>query len=182
MSVIRQITKDILKHRTSGSVLDLGAGPGNQAFFLLEQGFSVTAVEKEGEKIGALREKSSTLHVPLKIVQTDIADFKPEELFDVVLASMSLHFLRADQISKVIMRMKSWTALGGLNAITAYTSENPGGLRPYLFAKGELRERYSDWDILEYREYLGEPVKNLTDGGPSRRYVAHLIAREPTRT
>ncbi len=182
MNIVRQITKDILKYKTSGSVLDLGAGAGAQTFFLAEHGFVVTAVEKEKKKIEIMRDVAHERSLAANVIQADIGDFTTTEQYDVVLAAMSLHFLQAQQIPGMIVRMKSWTAPGGLNVISAYTNENPSGLRPYLFEKGELSQLYSDWEILEHQEYLGKKVENPQDGGPERRYIASIIARKSTQT
>jgi tellurite methyltransferase len=111
-------------------------------------------------------------------IQSDIADFRPKEKYDVVLSTMVLHFLSKDNVQKAIIIMRECTNKDGLNVVTVYTNENPSGLRPYLFEKNELHDAYDGWEIFEYQEALGPETENPKDGGPNRRYSGRLIAKK----
>ena len=91
---------------------------------------------------------------------------------------MTLHFLSAEKVPTTIKRMQEATKTGGLNVIAVYTEENPMGLRPHLFKKDELRNFYNNWEMLQYKEFLGPKIENRKDGGPERRYNAQMIARK----
>lgn len=167
-----------MKFKQSGTVLDLGSGVGRHALFLAKKGFQVTAVELELAKLAKLQDNAKKLGLAIKTVQANIGDFQPQGTYDAVVATMTLHFLAEDRAKEVIRRMQESTSPGGLNVITAYTEENPKGLRPYLFKKGELREFYKDWEVLQYEESLGPRLERPKDGGPERRYRALLMARK----
>lgn len=175
----RDIVYDLLKYKTSGTVLDLGAGFGRHALFLADKGFEVTAVEIEKDRLERIESQAEKLGVRIPTIQSDVAQFVPDGSYDVILSTMVLHFLGKDGVRQAITTMQSHTNSEGLNVVSAYTNENPTGLRPYLFASGELKKLYEGWEILEYEEALGDEIENPKDGGPSRRYSAKLIARKP---
>lgn len=174
----RSVVYNILKYKKSGNVLDLGCAYGRNSLFLAYNGFNVTAVEKKENKIKGLKENSEKLKVDIKTFVSNIEDFVFDMNYDVVVATMVLHFLSGEKIDQMISMMQKFTNKDGLNVITVYTDKNPTGIREYLFKENELRNYYNDWKILEYEEYLGEKMKNPRDGGPERRYVARLIAKK----
>jgi tellurite methyltransferase len=176
----REIIYDILNYKKYGSVLDLGAGYGRHALFLASKGFEVTAVEKEIVQVRYLKEQSVKLGVSIKIIQDDISQFFPDKQYDVVLATMVIHFLLEQEAIKVIGTMQNFTAPEGLNVIAVYTDKNPVGLRPYQFAMEELKDMYQGWEIVRCEEFLGQEIESsyVKDGGPSRRYNGVLIAKK----
>ena len=174
----REIVYDILRYKTTGTVLDLGAGFGRHSLFLASHGFIVTAVEKETEKLEKLKQQAGDLPADITTVCADVIDFASDMKFDVVIATMVLHFLPEQQAKAMIKKMKEYTTTGGLNVITVYTDANPGNLRLYQFKKQELRALYHGWNILQYEESLGGLIDNPKDCGPSQRCVARMIARK----
>lgn len=175
----REIVYDILKYKSSGSVLDLGSGFGRHALFLASKGFQVTAVEKDEKHINTLKEKADKLDVVIQIIKSDIIDFVPDKNYDIVVAAMVLHFLTQEQAIDVIETIKNHTAPEGVNAIAVYTNKNPHGLRPYQFEMNELKNLYNGWEILRYEEFLGGEVESpIKDGGPGRRYNGLLLVRK----
>lgn len=174
----RKIVYDILKYKKGGTVLDLGCAYGRNSLFLSYNGFKVTSIEKEKNKIEWLRENSKKLGLKIQTHISNIEDFVFDMEYDVIVATMVLHFLSAEKIVKTIPMMQKFTNRNGLNVITVYTDKNPIGIREYLFKENELKNYYSNWNILEYEEYLGEKMENPKDGGPERRYIAKLIAKK----
>lgn len=175
----RKIVYDILKYTSAGTALDLGAGFGRHSLFLAFNGFMVTAVEKEQERLVRLVQQAKNLPSKIHTTHEDIVDFETTETFDVVVAAMVLHYLQEDEVDGVIKKMKRWTNEGGINVISSYTDKNPTGLRAYQLKTNELKECYADWEILQYEESLADPLDAPTDGGPQRRWSAQIIARKP---
>jgi len=153
----RQIVYDILKYKNSGKVLDLSAGYGNHSLFLTYKGFEVTAVEAEEKALKYLEGQANKLGVKISTIRQDIKKFESKRKYDVVIATMVLHFLSEKDTEDMMKKIRDWTAVGGINVICAYTNQNIANLRSYLFKVNELKEYYSDWEILEYDESLGAP-------------------------
>ncbi|HEY4496829.1 MAG TPA: methyltransferase domain-containing protein [Candidatus Paceibacterota bacterium] len=190
----RQIVYDILKYKDSGTVLDLGAGYGRHSLFLAHKGFKVTAVEEDEKALESLKIRANTLGVEIATAHKDIKDFESDRKYDVVIATMVLHFLNQNEVQDMLKKMQSWTAKGGINVVCAYTDQNIAKLRPYLFKVGELKEDYSGWEILEYGETWGDPLTKETleyekslgllvesiqeNEEIKRRHTARLIARK----
>lgn len=135
----RQLVYDILKYRESGTVLDLGAGFGRHALFLAHKGFVVTAIENDEDKILSLRKKTEELGIPISIVQSDIRGFETPRKFDIVIATMVLHFLPQQEVPEMVRKMQDWTTQDGLNVVSIYTEQNIENLREYLFKQNELK-------------------------------------------
>ena len=73
--------------------------------------------------------------------------------------------------------MKKHTNEEGLNAINVFTENNDEKGFPYLFKKDELKEFYNDWEILNYKEFIGMPEKH-GDSDWHKHCVAVIVARK----
>ena len=180
LTIISDAAKRILRYRKFGSVLDLGTGTGRNALFLAKKRFKVTALDSVKSKLTTLKEIAKKQHVPLTLKHANIATFRPSKKYDIVLALVSLHFLKDSQVPKTIERIKQYTKTGGLNVIAVHTTKNvkKSHYRPHLFKKNELRDYYRDWQILEYKEVWGHLFRTETNQQPVRKHRAELIARK----
>lgn len=178
-SIVPEVIRNILRYKKSGSALDLGTGTGRHALFLAKKGFRVTALDSVRSKLVALREVARAQRLPMKCKHADMKHIKLREMYDVILASHSLHFLKTPQLEKAIEIIQTHTKPSGLNIIRVHTKENPKHhYRPHLFAKNELKKYYVGWKILLYRELWGQPFRNLKTGRPVVRHKAELIAKK----
>lgn len=66
-------------------VADLCAAPGGKALQMAAAGAAVTAVERDGGRLGRLRENFARVGLPLEAVEADILGWRPDALFDAVL-------------------------------------------------------------------------------------------------
>lgn len=154
-----------------GKVLDLGAGEGRDSLYLDNNGFEVTAVDKAEKGLEKIKEKSDSI----RTVNEDITDFSFDQKYDIIISMSTLHFL--GNPDEIIDKIKENTKKGGLNIISGFTKYNNGNFT-YSFDPGELYEKYEDWNIKEYKEYL-TPVEQHGDGPEHRHFIAETIAQKP---
>ena len=127
------IVKSLLNYKKSGNVLDIGAGEGKNSIFLAKNGFDVTAIDISKEAVRKLKEFALKEGVKINILTEDIINFEFKEKYDMIISTATLHFLRKEDIDKVINSIKENTKEGGLNVITVFTTENPNKNFTYLF-------------------------------------------------
>ncbi len=80
------------------------------------------------------------------------------ETFDFILSTVVFMFLDPNQIPAIIQNMQERTAIGGYNLIVCAmdTEEHPCTMPfPFTFEEGELKNYYSDWELIKYNENLG---------------------------
>jgi tellurite methyltransferase len=167
----------ILKYVESGDVLDLGVGQGRNALFLAKYGFDVTGVDIAGEGIKKFLDLARVMQVNVTGIVSNIMEYIINRSFDVVISNATLHFLEKEEIDWAIEHVKNHTNPNGLNVITVFTIDNPNPNFPHLFEKNELKQYYSDWEILEYGEYVTPMETHGENGIPHQHGVAGIIAR-----
>jgi SAM-dependent methyltransferase len=137
-----------------GHVLDVGAGNGNNTRFLLENGYSVTAVDPNPRAIKDLLLLQKQYPKKLNVQKDSVDTYIPKEKYDVVVCCMVVHFMKnsADGI-KAIHDIQSWTKLGGFNLVTSYMKDQPLS-QDYSFLLGdmELSDLYRNWDVHWYEQ------------------------------
>lgn len=173
-----KIVVEILKYKKSGNVLDIGAGEGKNSIFLAKNGFNVTAVDVSKEAIKKLKEFALKENVKINILMEDIINFDFKEKYDIIISTAMLHFLRKEDIDKVIKSIKENTKEEGLNAITVFTEENPNKNFPYLFKINELKEAYNDWEVIRYKEFITPLEKHGEKGEWHSHEIAVIIVKK----
>lgn len=170
--------KLVLNYKKKGNVLDLGVGEGRNALFLAKHGFDVTGVDFSREGIKKFEDIAKKQNLKIKGLVGDLRKFNFDKKYDVIISNATLHFLKENEIRNIIKKLKENTKKSGLNIITVFTEENPGKNFPYLFKKNELKEFYSDWDIIKYKELMTPLEKHGKDGKWHRHGVAIIIAKK----
>lgn len=178
-----KLVKDILKFKTSGSALELGAGEGRNSIFLAKNGFQTTA--QDISQVGLDRIETAAIKSNLKI-KTEIKDIRaldPSEQYDVLICTFVLHHLTRDEALKTIKQIQQNTNPEGLNLIISFTKngdffkENVNTEKFYL-ESNELKMLYAGWDVLEYEETEGEARRRKPDGGPMFNVSAKILAKK----
>ena len=168
--------------------LDLGAGQGRHALFAAAEGARVHAVDYSVVAAAQLRETAERARLPITVEAGDATRIAlPANAFDAAFLVSFLSHLERPAIPPMIGRVLAALAPGGRAFVEAFTVDDPGfraapdasetagALRHYMEA-GELRTLFSDYAILEYREFVED---DLTHGPAHRHGVALLVAAKP---
>lgn len=73
-----------------GKALEFGCGDGQDAVWLAQQGWAVTAVDPSAEALAEARQAAHLAGVTVTLVAADLASWRPETRFDLVVATYSL--------------------------------------------------------------------------------------------
>jgi len=139
----KQLVYEYLKNLNPKSVLDLGCGKGKKSLRFAEKNISVTGVDKREIKINQKK---------FNFVQQDIRDFKFKEKYDLIIASLVLHFFRKEKAIEIIRKMQENTNRKGFNFLICMSDEDDlSKEKPENFytTLKELKEIYKDWNIIK---------------------------------
>lgn len=178
------------KHNVSPcAVLDLGAGEGRNSFFLASSGFNVVSVEPS--KVGAekILRKAQNEKLNIQVYNSEFLSVSNElSEMGLVVALTSLEHMEYSEIGQTVSEIKRILRPGGYVYILVFTEDDPGFKKDinnasecslfikHYFKKNELKELFSDFNILEYNEYM---KKDTTHGPVHYHGKAKLFARKP---
>ncbi|MCU5774003.1 tellurite resistance methyltransferase TehB [Erwiniaceae bacterium BAC15a-03b] len=170
----------------AGKALDLGCGSGRNSLYLNQQGFDVTAWDKNADSIATLnqiiaQESLSKLHTAIK----DLDNLRFNGEYDFVFSTVVMMFLQAETIPQMIADMQASTRRDGYNLIVAAmdSTDYPCTLPfPFTFKSGELSHYYRKWHIVKYNEDVGQLFKTDEQGNRiSLRFATLLAQKAPTK-
>lgn len=157
-----------------GLALDVAMGEGRNAIYLATRGFDVDGVDVDPEAVERARAASRKLNAPIRAVVGNVEDgtyIVPMEAYDVIVVFNFLH-------RPLFQDIREGVRPGGVVMYETFTEDQPRYGRPtnpdYLLRRGELRDVFRDWEILDEHESV-EPER---PGGPPRA-VAGIVARKP---
>jgi tellurite methyltransferase len=134
----------------NSKILDLAVGEGRHALYFAKKGHAVVGVDVSQENFEEIEEKVK--EGKIELVQKDILEYETEEKYDLVICTGLLHFFAERQVKMIIQKMKKWTKKGGYNLIAVRMDQNPRGSLSHVFAPGELKKHYNNWQIVKYEE------------------------------
>jgi SAM-dependent methyltransferase len=150
---------------TGGFAFEAAVGLGSNLPLLLDHGMRVVAADRSYEAVRYVKRNFPAVMV----VQADLKHFYlPLEKFDLI---CNFFFLEWTLINQFRSALKP----GGLvvfETMTVSMLDWKPELNPdYLLHPGELREYFSEWDILDYRETW------IPSHHGNRKAVASIVAR-----
>lgn len=175
-----------------GRALDLGSGPGRNAFALAEHGFTVDAVDLSSAAVAWGRERAVDRGLDVTFICADAFSRAPDVLrgpYDVVYDSGCLHHLAPHRRVSYLRLIDRVLAPGGLFGLACFArgqmgSEVPdaqmyrdGGFEAGMsFSEDDLRWIFSELDVLEVRPMDPQPESSPLFGEP---FLLTALFRSP---
>ena len=149
------------------TAIDIGAGEGRNSLYLASLGFNVYAIELSEVGAKKILQRAKDYGVEVAVLNTDIVTAS-KNLSDigVAVALTSLEHMDYDYLLEAVKEIKRILKPGGYIYAMVFTEDDPGYKKDLLnasecalfikhyFKKGELKELFSDFEILEYSEYM----------------------------
>ena len=156
-----------------GKAYELGCGPGNDAAYLAEEGWKVTAVDISPSAIKLARETAAKAGVEGKIqfVTADVLALPGKGDAVLVVDRGCFHTLPSETWHDYVKVVSGLLRKGGILALKVFSFKEPDGARPYRFTEGELE------NIFE-RHFELASVKETIFQGPREPYALFGVFRK----
>ncbi|MCH5281127.1 MAG: methyltransferase domain-containing protein [Lachnospiraceae bacterium] len=147
----------------SDNIIDVGCGDGHNVLYLAKQGYkNIDAFDLSENAIAKLhrisvKDNLSAIHAWVD----DLCKFSFKKQYKLIMTFGTLHFVLKEDWHNFIYKAKEATVVGGINIIQLFTDTVPASsdIAPYavgLAKDHEIKELYSDWDIISYNSYVFE--------------------------
>jgi SAM-dependent methyltransferase len=165
-----------LEHGEAKFALDLGCGPGFETRWLIKQGYRVTAMDFSAEALALCAE----LNPQATLLRNDLSKDLPIEKgkFDVVVASLSLHYFERSRTRQIIESIRSGMSPTGkfFFRVNSYQDVEHG-------AKGEANDL---WDLVYVdgvpkQFFTRKKVEDLLRGVFAIDHLEHLSIKRSGR-
>lgn len=136
---------------TSGDVLDIGTGPGTQAFALAELGFHVTATDLSTSAINKALKTAHRKHIKISFLTDDILRCKLDTQFDIIVDRGCFHVLAPASRPDYVHTAHTLLRSGGYLFLKCFSSKESvmqGG--PYRFSPADIKDIFGKRFSIEY--------------------------------
>ncbi len=171
MKFLKEVLSECLNDLNPKSILDLGCGEGKISSMFFKKGARIFGVDKE---------KKESFSGNINFLQSDIRDFLFNEKYDLIIASMVLHFLKNEDALKLIQKIKKNTSDEGHNLLICMSKEERYAERnPFDFYvnETELEELYSGWEVIKNELCFSKPHQH-EDGKMYKHKIIVFLAKK----
>lgn len=135
--------------KITGSILDIGCGPGDNALFFASRGNKVTGADFIEGPIARAKHKAKERGVVATFVVKDALKLQDwTERFDSIVDSGLFHVFSDEDRSRYVAGLKSVLKPGGRLFLLCFSDEMPGTEGPRRVSQKELRNAFADgWQI-----------------------------------
>jgi len=134
-------------------VVELGCGLGNDALFLAEKGFDVTAIDIAPTALQRAQDRAEAAGQKIRWVLADVLRLPPLGPFDLVYDRGCYHGVRRQNAAAYVRNLLQLTKPGSRVLILAGNANEPRSGGPPRVAEAEIREDFSrDFEIETLRE------------------------------
>lgn len=172
----KELFEEILKHKKSGKILDLGCGEAGTSLALAEKGFEITCIDISKTAINNVKKEAKKRKVKINAFVEDLENFEFKEDYDVIMGTGIFHFISKKWALGLVNNIKKYTKKGGLNVFEVFLEGDPSqeeDSEGYYFKHLELKNLYSGWNILDYEEY-----EDYDEEEEQTNKIAYLIAKK----
>ena len=141
-----KVIKEILKHKKSGKVLDLGCGEGGNSLELVKKGFDVSCVDISETAINNIKKESENRGLNINAICADLEEYEIDGEYDIIIGNGFFHFLPEENALKLIEKCKEHTKVGGINIFEVLLEGDPSqedDSEGHYFKSGKLKEIYN---------------------------------------
>jgi SAM-dependent methyltransferase len=154
-----------------GRALDVASGEGRHAVYLARRGWRVEAIDFAHGGLAQLAAAAHRDGLAIGAVQADLETFPlPRARYDLI---VNVRYLQRS----LIAAMKRAVVPGGMILFETFLRDQQQLGHPknpaFLLERGELADRFREFDVLAYREGYCE-----TESGPA--FLAQMTARRPS--
>ncbi|MCB2413958.1 class I SAM-dependent methyltransferase [Demequina sp. TTPB684] len=185
----------LLDHRevAPGRALDLGSGPGRNALFLAERGFSVEAIDLSPEAVAWGRERAQARGLDVRFTCGDAFTLPADTLagpYDLIYDSGCLHHLAPHRRIGYLALLERALAPGGLFGLVCFARGQMGSELPdaqlyragrfeagMSFSDVDLRWIFADLEEVELRAMVAQDELSPMFGQP---FLATGLFRRPS--
>lgn len=143
-------------------ILEAGCGEGQNMLYLAGEGYNrLDAFDISQAGIAKLNRLCAMKHLSVHALVDDLRTFAFSEKYDYILSFATLCFVEKEDWMRFIRRAKESTNPGGIHIMHIFTDAVPASpdIAPFavgLAKDGEIRELYTDWEILQFQSYIFE--------------------------
>ena len=127
----------------SGTILDLGTGPGTQAIALAERGFQVTATDISETAIHQAEQTAKQNKMNISWQQDDIINSKLNQTFDFVFDRGCFHVFSPEQRQDYVRIVHKLLNDQGYLFIKCFSHLQPGEQGPHRFTPEQINDIFS---------------------------------------
>ena len=149
--------------KITDNIIDVGCGDGHNVLYLAKQGYkNIDAFDFSENAIAKLHRLSERNNIStINAWVQDLCEFSFTKQYSLIMSFGTLHFVSKENWHKFVLEAKEATVVGGMNIFQIFTNKVPAteDIAPYaigLSEDGEIKELYSDWDIISFRSYVFE--------------------------
>jgi len=146
----------------SWSVLDVGSGDGKNCLYLAGLGYeNIDAFDLSGSGVAKLNRIASDKSLSVNAWVQDLTKYEFSKSYSLIMSFGTLHFVEKEEWRYFLKKAKENTSPNGIHIIQLFTNVLPASPDIAPFAVGladdeEIKEIYSDWEIIQFKSYTFE--------------------------
>lgn len=169
------------EHRLPVAV-DLGCGEGVEVSALLDEGWTVHAVDGESAALARLAARTATAaRARLHLLPTTFADLGALPQADLVHSSYALPYCAPEHFAQLWATVRDAMSSGGVLAVQLFGDRDGAAGDPEMTFHRE-REARALVEGLEVLHWDEEDAPGTSYTGPKHWHVFHIVARRPVAT